>query len=114
MDVFPSGMQSSYRVLSAWKNNPFRANVVYSVLKISIELITKQNNLVDAGLYILIDIYETRTRRSRSKPAALNFEYAISAEGRPTKIGKFYHPDWLTIDQLEWFIERVPTIGATI
>ncbi|KAI0439503.1 heterokaryon incompatibility protein-domain-containing protein [Xylaria telfairii] len=75
-------------------------------LEISVDLHVKQVNLLDEAIFVSIDIYEVTVNRRTSKPNFIHSKGTIMEDRKGTRRG--YSPDWLTIDQLEWFIDRVP------
>ncbi|KAJ2985777.1 hypothetical protein NUW58_g5354 [Xylaria curta] len=103
LDVVLPMARSSDQLLAVWLEKQRRVN-----LEISIELRREHINLVDKAIFVSIDIYEVTvnwtTSRLLFEPSDdqdLNEE--LTEERRAN-----YTPNWLTIGELEWFIDLVP------
>ncbi|KAI1352045.1 heterokaryon incompatibility protein-domain-containing protein [Xylaria sp. FL0043] len=90
-------------LLSAWHISPS----VYRNLEIAVDLEINQINLVDEAVFVSIDIYEINVEHEESIPAFVHSQYAVSRK-KPVEKRAKYHPNWLTMDELEWFIDRIP------
>ncbi|KAH8163970.1 hypothetical protein CIB48_g4252 [Xylaria polymorpha] len=77
-------------------------------LEISVDLDVQQVNLLDEAIFVSIDIYEVTVNRRASKPVFVHSKGTIYNQEDSKETRGDYRPDWLTIDQLEWFIDRVP------
>ncbi|KAI3325662.1 heterokaryon incompatibility protein-domain-containing protein [Xylariaceae sp. AK1471] len=106
-DSFLPKIDGFDQLLSVWMG-PFRGTrSVHRNLEISVNLDIKRIDLVDDAVFVSIDIYEISMVRSSSKLSFTHSKYTVPEE--PTEDDRdAYHPDWLTVDQLEWFIDRVP------
>ncbi|KAI0433185.1 heterokaryon incompatibility protein-domain-containing protein [Xylaria sp. FL1042] len=90
-------------LLCAWRISPS----VYRNLEVAVDLDINQINLVDEAVFVLIDIYEIDVDHEESTPTFVHSKYAVHKE-KPVEKRAMYHPNWLTIDELEWFIDRIP------
>jgi hypothetical protein len=112
MLVFPRANSSFKQLLSVWAQ-PWRGNVLeHRNLELSVHLKIERINLVDDAIFVCIDFYEVSMGRSTSKPIFRSFEDTADEERSATEGRELYFPDWLTMDQLEWFIDRVPWKSA--
>ncbi|KAI0458839.1 heterokaryon incompatibility protein-domain-containing protein [Xylaria acuta] len=77
-------------------------------LEISVDLDIERINLLDEAIFVSIDIYEVTVTRRGPKPVFTHSKGTIYNQKSSNETRGDYHPNWLTIDQLEWFIDRVP------
>ncbi|GAW13470.1 hypothetical protein ANO14919_028560 [Xylariales sp. No.14919] len=91
------------QLLSVWRMAPS----ICRNLELSVDLDIAQINLVDEAVFVSINIYEVNVCHNTSNPVFLHSKDAVRSEEATAERGN-YRPDWLTIDQLEWFIDRVP------
>ncbi|KAI0468214.1 heterokaryon incompatibility protein-domain-containing protein [Xylaria cf. heliscus] len=97
------------QLLAAWALDPWdRGSPTQRNLEISVDLDVEQINLLDEAIFVSIDIYEVTMKRRVAKPVFLHststfFDQEPSKEWRGD-----YRLDWVTIDQLEWFVDRTP------
>ncbi|KAI1756201.1 heterokaryon incompatibility protein-domain-containing protein [Xylaria castorea] len=90
--------------LESWsKGSPPQRN-----LELSVDLDIEQINLLDEAIFVSIDIYEVTVKRWGSKPVFTHSKGTIYNQESSRERRGNYLPNWLTVDQLEWFIDRVP------
>ncbi|KAI1429098.1 heterokaryon incompatibility protein-domain-containing protein [Xylaria sp. FL1777] len=100
---FPSRNIRLDELLSVWPISPS----VYRNLEVSVDLTIEQINLVDEAVFVSIDVYEVRVNHEASTPVFIHSKDVVNIE-RPIQEREKYYPNWLTIDELEWFIDRIP------
>ncbi len=107
MDVVFNVARRFDQLLSVWalegRGPPTQRN-----LEISVDLDIEQINLLDKSIFVSIDIYEVTVPRRGSKPVFTHSKGTIYNQGSSSERYRNYRPNWLTIDRLEWFIDRVP------
>ncbi|KAI0506384.1 hypothetical protein F5B22DRAFT_650774 [Xylaria bambusicola] len=92
------------QLLCVWRIKPS----VYRNLELWVSLDIDQINLVDVTIFITIDIYEVDVNGESPTPVFQHSNYVVN-KGEPTEKRREYSPNWLTIDELEWFKDRITT-----
>ncbi|KAI0531709.1 heterokaryon incompatibility protein-domain-containing protein [Xylaria digitata] len=103
MAAFPPRTRRFDQLLSVWRIAPS----VCRNLEVSVDLDIEQINLVDEVIFVSIDVREVSVGHESSKLAFVHSKDVVNNE-EATNDREDYSPNWLTIDQLEWFIDRVP------
>ncbi|KAI0862137.1 heterokaryon incompatibility protein-domain-containing protein [Xylaria cubensis] len=97
------------QLLSVWALEPWsRGLLPQRNLEISVDLDLEQINLLDEAIFVWIDIYEITVNRRGSKPVFTHSKGTIYNQESSKERRGGPLPNWLTVDQLEWFIDRVP------
>ncbi|KAI1305096.1 heterokaryon incompatibility protein-domain-containing protein [Xylaria venustula] len=107
MTSLPPRTRGFNELLSVWRIPPSE----YHNLEVSVDLDIEQINLVDEAVFVSIDVYEVSVERVSSAPVFVHSKDVVDNEEPIEERGK-YRPDWLTIEDLEWFIDRVPWDNA--
>ncbi|KAF2966116.1 hypothetical protein GQX73_g7469 [Xylaria multiplex] len=103
MTAFPPRARRFDQLLSVWRTSPSECRN----LEVSVDLDIEQINLVDEAIFVSIDVHEVSVGHESSKLAFVHSKDVVNNE-EATNDREEYCPNWLTIDQLEWFIDRVP------
>ncbi|KAI2634646.1 heterokaryon incompatibility protein-domain-containing protein [Xylaria nigripes] len=104
MDALPPRSSRFDQLLSDWAESEDVDAFVRRRLRISVDLDIAPIDLVDDGVYVSIDIYEATMGEKVSSSyteASMDLVYSESEEATRNQ-----PPDWTTLDELEWFMER--------